>query len=114
MHPSGSRGFPLRIDVALVAALLLFCLSAAANEEEAAVAVTAGECHDRWSQSEADDTCQNESVTAEGSMCRVQADCQLSANSTSLDTHAATAILATPDQVACLYNFNGSLLVGSC
>ena len=125
--PDLDRGaFPFGIGAALAAALLLFCLPAAASEEDSSSAVSApvvtdGECEDRWTESEADDSCKNESVTADGGLCRVEADCVAFLTSISSDdssssdvTYYHTEIQATPDEVARLYNCGGVLTIGSC
>ena len=115
-HPR-PRAFLFGIAVALAAFLLLSSLPVVAGGEESssnAAAPTDAECRDRWAESEADETCRNESVTADGAVCRIEAECELSANSTSLETHADAEIQAAPDEVPCLYNFNGALFVGNC
>ena len=133
MPISRSRGlifpFSLHIAAAFVVALLLSGLPAAANEEESssdadATGLTDAECQGGWAESEADDTCRNENVTAEGSMCRIQAVCK----------PASVLVVLTPDDgekqkkpagypnditvslddVDDLRNCNGVLTVGNC
>ena len=116
MTRSRPRSFPLRIGAALAAALLLFCLPAAASDDDStAPAVTDALCDDRWGDSEAADTCTDKSITAEGEMCRIVADCPKPL-AVLIAPHPPIAnnILATPDNVAQLHNCIGVLTVGSC
>lgn len=89
----GGRAFRLRIGVALAAASLLFSLPAVSEEASTSVASPAGptdaQCENRWGQSTADDTCQNESVRADDWMCRVEADCLVTVTDPSSDDSSA-------------------------
>ena len=124
MLHSERGSFPLRIGVALAAALLLFSFPAASSDTAIAPpAPTDAQCSQKWGDSEADDSCQNESISVDGVQCRVQADCLMTitehnpteTNSTSLGgTYSSTEILATLDDVARLYNCGGVLTIGSC
>ena len=116
----------LRIGIALVAALLLFARPAASEDNPASSAAgenapTGAECESQWASSAADDTCRNESVTAEDGMCRVEAEClatltvSLGDDSSPLgDVYYSTELLVSLDQVARLSNCGGVLEVGSC
>ena len=117
-HPR-PRAFPLCIAAALAAFLLLSELPAAGQDStQSATGVTAAtdqECLDKW----------EESATADGAMCEVEADCLVFvvASAPIVDsgspgqadeTYSFTAITATPDKVARLHNCSGALTVGSC
>ena len=118
--------FQFGIGAALAAALLLFSLPAAASEEESssdanATVLTDAQCAGRWTESEAADTCSERSITAEGSMCRVIADCKVALAITVVPGDDNTNqgrysnnILVTPNEAAQLHNCNGVLTVGSC
>ena len=121
---SQSRGFPLRIGVALAAALLLFGSPAVSEDsgEDSAVGApspTDTECANAWAESDAKGTCENGSATAEAGLCRIETNCLVTVTSTSplrddTDTTAYTEILATQDEVADLHNCGGVLTVGNC
>ena len=123
-----ARGaFPLGIGAALVVVLLAFSFPAVSQDSTSSDAPTDAQCSDNWADSAADDTCRNESVTAEGGMCRVEAECKVAAllvsapvnvptddNKTNQDNFFSNSMLATLDEVANLHNCNGVLTVGSC
>ena len=104
---------------------MLFALpavsQATSSSAVSSAAPTASQCETEWGKSEADDGCQNESVTVDGVMCRVEAECpmevtQFPSNDTSSPegTYSSTSIQATLDEVASLYNCGSVLTVGSC
>ncbi len=128
-HERGA--FPLRIGIALAAALLLFALPAAGSEDSDSGAVgvvieeppTAAQCESQWASSAADETCQNESISAEDGMCRVEAECLWPVMTSSqeencwlCDVYYAVDndFLGSLDEVARLSNCEGTLTVGSC
>ena len=119
------RVLPFGIGVALVAVLLAFSFPAVSQDSTssavAAPVVTDAQCSEKWGDSKANDTCQNESVTADGGLCRVEAEClaqltsaQNNNNEPIQNTYYSTSISATLDQVANLYNCGGLLTIGSC
>ena len=114
-------------------ALLLFSVPAVSEEDSSsdadATGLTDADCQGEWADSVADDTCQNESVTAEGEMCRVVAACKTPAlvlvpppvniqtndnKNSGTDRYNNNNSLVNLDDVADLVNCGGVLTVGSC
>ena len=119
--------FPLRMGAAFVAALLLFAFPAAGQNAspDASTAAeappTGAECEQQWASSAADDTCRNESITAEDGMCRIEAEClaPLTAasegeNSPVGDVYYSNEFVGSLYEVVRLSNCGGTLTVGSC
>ena len=125
----------LRFAGALVAALLLFCLPAAASGEGSSsdaeeTAPTAAQCSAMWGESEADNTCRNESISVEGGLCSISAQCKLPAfvlsaapvanietndgKTEGTDQFFSTSIQTALANVDDLHNCNGELTVGDC
>ena len=96
---------PLRFGLALAVVLPLLGLPAVSE----AIPPTDSKCNNKYVQSDADDTCQNESVTAQGWNCRVVAECRRGDGS-----YNNTEITASPDDTTRLNNCDGVLTIGSC
>ena len=88
-------------------------------------APTASQCETEWGKSEADDACQNENITVDGVMCRIEAECLETVTTSAAtddssepdDTYfptSSTEAVVTLDEVADLYNCGGVLTIGSC
>ena len=98
------RTFPLHIAIVAVATLLLLGI---ATESRAA---TDAQCSTEWSESDADDTCSGEQISAlSGNRCWIRAQC----------SHANGAV--NPDSIKLplslvdnLKNCGGWLTLGSC
>ena len=100
-----TRNFPLPFAIALAAALLL--LGTPTVSEAVPPGNTA--CTAKYVQSDADDTCRNETVTAQGWNCQVVAECKNSARD-----WVSSQITVNYNDVSNLNNCNGVLTNGSC
>ena len=125
MSDPGPGSFPSRIAAALTAALLLCGLPAAGEATSSSAlspaAPTVSQCEAEWGKSQADAECQNESVTVNGIMCRVEAEClvpiaslPISNDTPVADTYSSTEVEAALHEVSGLNNCGGELTVGSC
>ncbi len=94
-----------RMGIALAAALLLLGVPTLSG-----AAPTQSQCSDAWSESSADDTCDNESISVSGDNCRVTASCLTEDPWFSLAADITTSLANVDD----LQNCSGSLNVGSC
>ncbi len=94
-----------RMGIALAAALLLLGVPTLSG-----AAPTQSQCADAWSESAADDTCDNESISVSGDNCRVTASCLTEDSWFSLAADITTSLSNVDD----LHNCSGSLNVGSC
>ena len=117
--------FPFGIAAAHAAALLLFSFPAVSQDSTSSVVAwpvpTDAQCSEKWGDSEADDSCQNESISVEDGLCRVEAECLVPLTSASIDDSGTLQITYDPtearvllDEVARLYNCGGLLTVGNC
>ena len=119
----------------LVAVLLAFSFPAVSQDSTSsdadATGPTAAQCSEKWGESEADDTCRNESISVDGGLCSISAQCKVPGLVTVLgsvpgniqtddgktegtDSYFSTSIQTALDNVADLRNCNGELTVGSC
>ena len=96
---------PLRVAAALAATVFLLVIPAVGE----AVPPGNSQCNAKYVQSDADDTCQNESVTAQGWNCHVSAECRKGNG-----TWHNTSITASPNDTTRLNNCDGVLTIGSC
>ena len=104
--PNPARGaFPLRTVIALAAALLLLGVATASQ----AFPPGPSQCMNKYVQSDADDTCQNEDVTIDGNNCSFTAECRDSEGD-----WRNTSITVSPEEATQLNNCNGTLTLGSC
>ncbi len=116
------RTFPFRMGVALAAALMLSALPTAASDNNATDAIettsdeppTVAECEHQYASSAADDTCRNETITAEDGMCRIQAECLAPVTAGSGETYYDNDFLGGLYEVVRLSNCGGTLTAGSC
>ncbi len=100
------RVFSLRTGLALAATLLLLSVPALSG------AATDSECSDEWTESAADGSCDNESISASGDTdCAIGASCTTGQGQGNSRYATITVHLERVDE---LHNCNGHLQVGSC
>ena len=93
----------LRTGIALAACLLLLGIATGSW------AATNSQCANKWSQSSADDTCSDETISAQGDDCSINASCTTSAGHNVRDS-----ITVHLNQVSGIRNCNGSLTISHC